>query len=287
MPFIEMVGPQGLRGEVPVPALGRHAAACQPRPGADRGPRDPAHGRALRCARRADPGADAGWSCCASGSEANKTVLFITHQIDEAIFLSDRVVVMSARPGRILADIPIDIPRPRELEVKRTPRFVELADQIWQLVSGQLAGSCPDRRLRSDDRTRSPAAREAGARPQPGHSSSHPAPLRPDPARVGPHRLRDRASHLGAGHRVRLHQAGHISSPTAILSVAVQGLLRDRLHPAAPLGEHPGVRGLGSRSRPSRGSRWAWRWACSGGSSTCWTRGWTPSMRHPRSPSCR
>jgi NitT/TauT family transport system ATP-binding protein len=72
--------------------------------------------------------------------EANKTVLFITHQIDEAIFLSDRVIVMSARPGRILADIPIDIPRPRDLEVKRTPHFVELADEIWKLVSGQLSG---------------------------------------------------------------------------------------------------------------------------------------------------
>ena len=71
---------------------------------------------------------------------ANKTVLFITHQIDEAIFLSDRVIVMSARPGRILADIPIDIPRPRDLEIKRTPRFVELSDEIWRMVSGQLSG---------------------------------------------------------------------------------------------------------------------------------------------------
>ena len=53
--------------------------------------------------------------------EASKTVLFITHQIDEAIYLSDRVLVMSARPGRILADIAIDLPRPRELEIKRTP----------------------------------------------------------------------------------------------------------------------------------------------------------------------
>jgi NitT/TauT family transport system ATP-binding protein len=73
-------------------------------------------------------------------NQANKTVLFITHQIDEAIFLSDRVIVMSARPGRILADIKIDIPRPRTLEIKRTPHFVELADEIWRLVSGQLTG---------------------------------------------------------------------------------------------------------------------------------------------------
>ncbi len=70
---------------------------------------------------------------------SQKTVLFITHQIDEAIFLSDRVVVMSARPGRIIADIPIDLPRPRELDVKRTPRFVEYEEQIWRLIAPQLS----------------------------------------------------------------------------------------------------------------------------------------------------
>lgn len=71
-------------------------------------------------------------------NEAQKTVLFITHQIDEAIYLSDRVIVMSARPGRILADIRIDLPRPRELQIKRSPRFVELMDQIWGLIAPQL-----------------------------------------------------------------------------------------------------------------------------------------------------
>jgi NitT/TauT family transport system ATP-binding protein len=65
-------------------------------------------------------------------------VIFITHQIDEAIFLSDRVVVMSARPGTILADIPIELPRPRELELKRTPQFVAYEDQIWRLIAKQL-----------------------------------------------------------------------------------------------------------------------------------------------------
>jgi NitT/TauT family transport system ATP-binding protein len=71
-------------------------------------------------------------------SQARKTVLFITHQIDEAIFLSDRVVVMSARPGRILADIPIELPRPRGLELKRTPEFTAYEDQVWKLISSQL-----------------------------------------------------------------------------------------------------------------------------------------------------
>lgn len=71
-------------------------------------------------------------------NEAHKTVLFITHQIDEAIYLSDRVLVMSARPGRILADIAIDLPRPRQLEIKRTPEFIRYADEIWALISAQL-----------------------------------------------------------------------------------------------------------------------------------------------------
>ena len=71
-------------------------------------------------------------------SQARKTVVFITHQIDEAIFLSDRVLVMSARPGTILADITIDLPRPRDLEIKRTPEFVSYEDQIWRLIAKQL-----------------------------------------------------------------------------------------------------------------------------------------------------
>ena len=68
---------------------------------------------------------------------ARKTVIFVTHQIEEAVYLSDRVVVMSARPGRILAEIPIDLGRPRRLEVKRTSEFVGYADQIWRVLSAQ------------------------------------------------------------------------------------------------------------------------------------------------------
>jgi NitT/TauT family transport system ATP-binding protein len=66
--------------------------------------------------------------------KSNKTVLFVTHQIDEAVYLSDRVIVMSARPGRLIADITVDIPRPRDLRVKRDPRFVELVGQVWDLL---------------------------------------------------------------------------------------------------------------------------------------------------------
>lgn len=68
---------------------------------------------------------------------SQKTVVFVTHQIDEAVYLSDRVVVMSARPGRILADIRIDLPRPRGLDVKRTAAFTAYEDQIWKLLASQ------------------------------------------------------------------------------------------------------------------------------------------------------
>ncbi len=68
---------------------------------------------------------------------ARKTVVFVTHQIEEAVFLSDRVVVMSARPGRILADIRVELARPRELELKRTTEFSRYADDIWKLLATQ------------------------------------------------------------------------------------------------------------------------------------------------------
>jgi len=68
--------------------------------------------------------------------KAAKTVLFITHQIDEAIFLSDRVIVFSARPGRVRADVRVEIERPRSLRLKRDPRFHALEDRIWSLIQG-------------------------------------------------------------------------------------------------------------------------------------------------------
>ena len=74
---------------------------------------------------------------------ARKTVLFVTHQIEEAVFLSDRVVVMAARPGRVIADITIDLPRPRGLEVKRTPKFQEYEEKIWRLIGGQHEPATP------------------------------------------------------------------------------------------------------------------------------------------------
>ena len=66
--------------------------------------------------------------------EEKKTCFFITHDVEEAVLLSSRVVVMSARPGRIKEVIDIDIPYPRNQETKMLPRFTELKNYIWQNV---------------------------------------------------------------------------------------------------------------------------------------------------------
>jgi NitT/TauT family transport system ATP-binding protein len=63
-----------------------------------------------------------------------KTAIFITHDIEEAVFLGDRVIVMSSHPGRVKADIAIDLPRPRTEHVRADPRFGELSERIWNLI---------------------------------------------------------------------------------------------------------------------------------------------------------
>jgi NitT/TauT family transport system ATP-binding protein len=70
-----------------------------------------------------------------------KTVIFVTHQIGEAIFLSDRIVVLSGRPGTVTETIPVDLPRPRELSMRRDPRFGAMEDHIWSLIEGDVRRS--------------------------------------------------------------------------------------------------------------------------------------------------
>lgn len=67
-------------------------------------------------------------------TENRKTVLFITHSVSEAVILSDRVLVMSPRPGRIIDDIKVDLPRPRDLPVRESAEFAQLATRIYTLL---------------------------------------------------------------------------------------------------------------------------------------------------------
>jgi NitT/TauT family transport system ATP-binding protein len=69
---------------------------------------------------------------------ARETVLFITHQINEAIYPSDRVIVFTARPARVKQTVLVGIERPRKLVVKRDPRFHQLEDQIWNLIEDEV-----------------------------------------------------------------------------------------------------------------------------------------------------
>jgi NitT/TauT family transport system ATP-binding protein len=76
-------------------------------------------------------------------NEQPKTVLFITHSIDEAVFLSDRVVVMTPRPGGVRAIIDVELPRPRTLHVREHPRFIEHVGRIRDLIWSKPGGAIP------------------------------------------------------------------------------------------------------------------------------------------------
>jgi NitT/TauT family transport system ATP-binding protein len=67
-----------------------------------------------------------------------KTILFVTHDIDEAIFLADRVVVMSAGPGRVIEVVLITLPRPRDLDVRNSPPFAEHRRRIWERLEQEV-----------------------------------------------------------------------------------------------------------------------------------------------------
>jgi NitT/TauT family transport system ATP-binding protein len=67
-------------------------------------------------------------------AESHKTILFVTHSIQEATLLSDRVIVMSARPGKIIEDLTIDLPRPRTIHLVATERFDQLTSHLRNLL---------------------------------------------------------------------------------------------------------------------------------------------------------
>jgi NitT/TauT family transport system ATP-binding protein len=83
-------------------------------------------------------------------SETKKTSLFITHQIDEAVFLADRVFVFGARPGRVVEVIDVNIPRPRNLHVKRSRGFVDLVDHIWSIIEKESSKQGFDNKGKGD-----------------------------------------------------------------------------------------------------------------------------------------
>jgi NitT/TauT family transport system ATP-binding protein len=73
--------------------------------------------------------------------ETRKTVLMVTHQIDEAVFLSDRVLIFTVRPGRLKQEVRIELPRPRDLSIKRTADFVRYTDLIWRAIEEEVRES--------------------------------------------------------------------------------------------------------------------------------------------------
>lgn len=67
------------------------------------------------------------------------TIVFITHSLDEAIYLSDRIAVMTHRPGRIKSVLDIALPRPRPAEIRHAPAFVQLREQAWDVLRDEVA----------------------------------------------------------------------------------------------------------------------------------------------------
>jgi len=70
-------------------------------------------------------------------ARTRKTIVFVTHDIEEAVYLGDRIVVLSARPGRIKEEVKIDLPRPRELEIKKSLRCHEYRNYVWDLIRSE------------------------------------------------------------------------------------------------------------------------------------------------------
>lgn len=71
--------------------------------------------------------------------DLQRTIVFVTHDVDEAIFLADRVVVLAAKPGRIAAEIPIDLPRPRDLDTLTSERFMAVKRDVLALLYAETA----------------------------------------------------------------------------------------------------------------------------------------------------
>lgn len=70
--------------------------------------------------------------------QEQKTIVFVTHSIDEAVFLGDRVAVMTAGPTHVEETVEIPLPRPRDLDVRGTPEFAALRQHIWESLKVEV-----------------------------------------------------------------------------------------------------------------------------------------------------
>lgn len=70
-------------------------------------------------------------------AESRKTSIFVTHSVDEAVLLSDRILIMGTRPGRIIADVPVELPRPRDRDVEESAEFISLRQEVWRWLDSR------------------------------------------------------------------------------------------------------------------------------------------------------
>ena len=172
-------------------ASSRAACSSAPRSCArSRRSRGAADGRAVRRARRVHARRDEPRCCCGSGRRRGKTIVFVTHNISEAIFLADRVVVLTPRPGRLAHIYDIELPRPRTIEMTFEPDFIELVQEMKRTVEtgGQAVLEVDMSNVPSELRDDIPSVRQP-----PGVERSRADRL--DRAHVGAHgeeRARDR-----------------------------------------------------------------------------------------------
>jgi NitT/TauT family transport system ATP-binding protein len=73
-----------------------------------------------------------------------QTIVYVTHNIQEAVYMADRVIVLSRRPGRVLAEVKIELPRPREERMLGEPAFIASVERIWSLIREQAADALRD-----------------------------------------------------------------------------------------------------------------------------------------------
>jgi NitT/TauT family transport system ATP-binding protein len=91
------------------------------------------------------------------------SVMFITHDINEAIFLGDRVAVMTARPGQIIKTVDVDLPRPRTTELKKSPEVLAYHNDLWEALRAQV-GIAADAAVEGESEDHHTRSRSLGVR---------------------------------------------------------------------------------------------------------------------------